>query len=79
MGTMRGRASEEPTETQPNLGGSRLLCRSDVEEQFGISKRYLEIAAVRGDGPPIVRLGRSVRYRIADILAWIEQQVEAPK
>lgn len=79
MGTMCGRASGKPRETQSNLGGSRLLCRSEVEEQFGISKRYLEIAAVRGDGPPIVRLGRSVRYRIADILTWIERQVEAPR
>ena len=79
MGTMSGRASGKPRETQPNLGGSRLLRRSEVEEQFGISKRYLEIAAVRGDGPPIVRLGRSVRYRIADILTWIERQVEAPR
>ena len=50
----------------------RLLSRSEVEEQFGISKRYLELAAMRGQGPAVVRLGRLVRYRRADLRAWIE-------
>ena len=55
----------------------RLLRRSEVEEQFGISVRFLELAVTRGDGPPIVRLGRSVRYRTCDVRTWIEQRLEA--
>lgn len=55
---------------------SRLLNRVEVEEQYGIPKRYLEIAAMRGGGPPIVRLGRLVRYRTCDIQNWIEKRVE---
>lgn len=55
---------------------TRLLNRVEVEEQYGIPKRYLEIAAMRGDGPPIVRLGRLVRYRTCDIQNWIEKRVE---
>jgi predicted DNA-binding transcriptional regulator AlpA len=54
----------------------RLLRRAEVEEQFGIPVRFLELAVSRGNGPAIVRLGRSVRYRVCDILDWIEQQVE---
>lgn len=51
----------------------RLLTRQQVETHFGFpSKRYLEIAAMRGDGPPMVRIGRSVRYRYGDLLDWIE-------
>ncbi|SHK65216.1 transcriptional regulator, AlpA family [Shimia gijangensis] len=50
----------------------RLLSRSDVAIRFGIPKRYLEIAAMRGEGPRIVRIGRLVRYRVKDIKAWIE-------
>jgi len=53
-----------------------LLSRIDVEDQFGIPVRFLEVAVSRGDGPPIVRLGRSVRYRVCDIRAWIECRVE---
>lgn len=49
----------------------RLLTRAEVEERFGLTKRFLEISAYRGDGPPMVRLGRSVRYRPADIRTWI--------
>lgn len=51
----------------------RLLSRIEVEERFGIPKRFLELAARRGDGPRIVRIGRLVRYRVADLRAWIEQ------
>ena len=55
---------------------NRLLRRAEVEDQFGIPIRYLEVAVSRGEGPPIVRLGRSVRYRVCDIQSWIEQRVE---
>ncbi len=54
----------------------RLLRRSEVEEQFGIPKRFLEIAIARGDGPPVVRLGRSVHYRVCDIQSWLENCVQ---
>ncbi|MEM7529125.1 MAG: AlpA family transcriptional regulator [Pseudomonadota bacterium] len=56
----------------------RLLNRKEVEEVFGISKRFLELAALRGDGPPIVRIGRSVRYWPADVRAWIDSRREDP-
>lgn len=54
----------------------RLLCRAEVEAQFGIPVRFLELAVSRGDGPAIVRLGRSVRYRVCDVQEWIAQRVE---
>ena len=50
----------------------RLLSRSDVEERFGISKRFLEVAVMKGGGPRLVRIGRLVRYRETDIVAWID-------
>lgn len=50
----------------------RLLNREEVDEIFGIPRRYLEIAAMRGEGPRFVRVGRLVRYRVADVQKWIE-------
>jgi predicted DNA-binding transcriptional regulator AlpA len=51
----------------------RLLTRDEVEDLFGISRRYLEISAVRGDGPPMIRIGsRMVRYRLRDLRDWID-------
>jgi len=52
----------------------RLMTRKEVEERFGISKRFLEISAAQRIGPAIVRVGRSVRYSPADIQNWIDQQ-----
>ena len=52
----------------------RLLNRREVEERFGIPKRFLELAACRGEGPRIVRIGRLVRYRVSDVRTWIETQ-----
>lgn len=57
-------------------GGARLLSRDEVEEQYGIPKRYLEVAVMRGEGPAIVRIGRLVRYRVCDIHKWLEECVE---
>ena len=50
----------------------RLLTRQEVADRFGVTKRYLELATMRGVGPRVVRVGRLVRYRAKDIHAWIE-------
>ncbi len=52
----------------------RLLDRRAVELHFGISKRFLEVAATRGDGPAMTRIGRSVRYRVGDVEDWIDSK-----
>lgn len=58
----------------PTLSLDRLLSRAEVEVNFGITRRYLEIAAVRGDGPPMVKIGRLARYRVSDLRTWIDSQ-----
>lgn len=55
----------------------RLLSRLEVEQQFGITKRFLEIAACRGDGPKLVRIGRLVKYRPRDIRDWIDDNASS--
>ena len=50
----------------------RLLSREEVEDIFGITKRYLEHVGLNGTGPTMMRSGRSVRYRVRDIDEWIE-------
>lgn len=57
----------------------RLLTRDDVESEFGLTRRFLEISAWRGDGPPMVKIGRrAVRYRRADVADWIMARRIAP-
>ena len=61
-----------PSDSTPTP--SCLLDRAAVAELYGISKRFLEISAMRGDGPPYIKLGRAVRYRPKDLDAWIDSQ-----
>lgn len=49
-----------------------LLTRKEVEEHYGIKRRYLENAEMQGTGPRLIRLGRLVRYRIRDLEAWLD-------
>lgn len=56
-------------------GAQQLLTRDEVEAEFGLTRRFLEISAWRGDGPPMLRIGkRAVRYRRGDVAAWIESR-----
>lgn len=61
----------------PRIENDRLLSRLEVEECFGIPKRFLETCVARGDGPPIVRIGRLARYRRKDIIDWIGENTKA--
>jgi hypothetical protein len=51
-----------------------LLSRDDIEREYvGISRRYLELAAHRGEGSPMLKLSRRmVRYRRGEFIAWLE-------
>lgn len=57
------------------LSPDLLLTRAEVEVHFGLSRRYLEVSACRGDGPPQIKIGRSVRYRVADLRNWVDTKV----
>lgn len=59
---------------QDQFSEDRLLSRSEVHTLFGLTQRFLEVSAVRGDGPPMVKIGRSVRYRVGDLREWIESR-----
>ena len=53
-----------------------LLTEADAAEPLKFTRRFLQARRVRGDGPPFVRISaRAIRYRRADILAWIEARV----
>lgn len=56
----------------------RLMSRTDVDREYGISVRFLEISAMRGDGPPMVKIGRLARYLPSDLEAWIEARTVTP-
>ena len=49
-----------------------LLSRDDIEREYKLSRRWLELAALSGDGPPMVRLSRRmVRYQRGAFEDWL--------
>ena len=49
-----------------------LLDENACAEALNESVRTLQARRLRGDGPRFVKLGRTVRYRPSDIVAYIE-------
>ena len=50
-----------------------LLSRDDIEREYKLSRRWLELAALSGEGPPMVRLSRRmIRYRRGIFEDWLD-------
>ncbi|MFN4343105.1 MAG: helix-turn-helix transcriptional regulator [Azonexus sp.] len=49
-----------------------LLDRKTTAAGLGYTAGWLEWAATHGGGPVLTKIGRSVRYRKADVLAWLK-------
>lgn len=58
------------TTTDPDT----LLDQTRVAQILGTTTKFLEARRYRGGGPHFVRVGRLVRYRPADVEAWIESR-----
>jgi predicted DNA-binding transcriptional regulator AlpA len=55
-----------------SANGKRLLSRDDIQDEYGLSRRWLELAALRGDGPPMRKISaRMVRYERAEFEGWL--------
>lgn len=51
----------------------RLFRPEQVARLLGKSEAWLERARLDGSGPAYTKIGRSVRYRDDDLLAWLEE------
>jgi len=49
-----------------------LLKEEDAGYLLNLSVRTLQAWRIRMAGPPFVQVGRAVRYRRRDLLAWID-------
>ena len=54
---------------------TKLLTERQVEQEYGLRVKTLQKWRWSGEGPAHIKLGRSVRYRVADIEAYIESCV----
>ena len=56
-----------------------LLSTKLLSRRWNIAPRTLERWRAEGQGPQFTRIGRHVRYRHTDILAFEARQIEATK
>jgi predicted DNA-binding transcriptional regulator AlpA len=75
-----GRPRKEPP---PSLipappAGERRLNEHDAAALVGFAAKTLREWRYRGRGPRFEKFGRSVRYRLADLMSWLECGGRAP-
>ncbi len=57
------------------VASSKLLTRAEAAEYLGLRIQTLAVWAITGRyGLPMVKVGRSVRYRQSDLDAWLESR-----
>jgi len=55
----------------------QLLSIEELARYLAVPPKTLYAWRAHGDGPPGFRVGRHVRYRWADVQAWILQRIDA--
>jgi excisionase family DNA binding protein len=50
----------------------KLLTPKEAAELLKVSLSWLAKARMRGDGPPFIRIGRSIRYSELALLQWMK-------
>jgi excisionase family DNA binding protein len=51
-----------------------LLTPTEAAKVLKVSTSWLAKARMRGDGPPYIRVGRSIRYSEAALLQWMKSR-----
>ncbi|MBX9778233.1 MAG: helix-turn-helix domain-containing protein [Xanthobacteraceae bacterium] len=51
-----------------------LLCPKEASKLLKVSTSWLAKARMTGDGPPYIRIGRSIRYSEAALLQWLKSR-----
>jgi len=55
----------------PGTGFERMLTPKEESQFLRVSLSWLAKARMRGDGPPYVKVGRSIRYPETGTLRWM--------
>jgi hypothetical protein len=62
---------EEPPLESKSARVDRLLTPRDAATVLRLSLSWLAKARMRGDGPPFIKLGRSIRYSETALRLWM--------
>ncbi len=56
-----------------NNAAERWLSRQELADRYGLPVKTPAQWASKGTGPRYARIGRHVRYRLSDVIAWEEE------
>jgi predicted DNA-binding transcriptional regulator AlpA len=72
-------AQSNAIDTKEKASPTHLLSREEIQKEYGLTRRWLELAALTGNGPPFIKIGaRTVRYRRDDLERWLaEREVQS--
>ena len=59
--------------TQTLIDLAALLSEKEAARFLSMSYRTLQSWRSAGEGPSYLKLGRSIRYRRSDLLAWVDE------
>jgi hypothetical protein len=48
--------------------------RGEIATILRVSRGFLDHAALKGEGPPFFRIGRSIRYDRNQVIEWLRTQ-----
>jgi excisionase family DNA binding protein len=60
--------------SKTSIGIERLLTPKEAADLLRVSMSWLAKARMRGDGPPYIRIGRSIRYSEAALHQWMKSR-----
>lgn len=66
------RPASQPARPVPDLTSPQLLTTADVATVMRVSERHVQELYLSGKLRKVAGLGRSVRFRPADVLAFLE-------
>jgi len=58
------------TDDETTINREKALTTRQLSEFLGFASVTLQQQRERGEGPPFFRVGRSIRYRLGDVLDW---------
>jgi predicted DNA-binding transcriptional regulator AlpA len=71
---MNGHAQQTTKQTVNVSRDRQFLTEAEVEAHYGIARRTLQRWRLENRGPRYRKFGRSVRYKIPDLEAWVDSQ-----
>jgi excisionase family DNA binding protein len=77
MAKTRNELNQNRTRLESPLDlSARLLSTGEVARLLVVPVTTLYTWRYKGTGPKAFKVGKHLRYRLADVLAWLEQQAE---